>query len=156
MKLIVLSERVKEFASNNHQAVLTTFRGNGSAQMSIVTVGPYGDGVGFTTTEDRAKLQNLIRNPRCSLLVSKQDWSDYVVLEGHAQTLRRGKADDGELRNTLRSIYQAASGKEHPNWDEYDQAMVQERRAAVIVVPEHVYGRALQDYAHREPSQKRS
>ena len=139
----MLPEDVTEFVSENHQAVLTTFRGNGSAQMSIVTVGAYGDGVGFTTTEDRAKLYNLKRDPRCSLLVSKQDWWGYVVLEGRARLLRSGVDDDGELRDALRGIYQAASGQEHPDWDDYDRAMFADRRAAVIVVPEHIYGTAI-------------
>ena len=136
----MLSANVKEFVSANHQAVLTTFRKNGAAQMSIVTVGAYGDGVGFTTTEDRAKFHNLVRNPRCSLLVSKSDWWGYVVLEGQAKVLRRGESDDDELRDALRGIYRAASGQEHPDWEDYDRAMVADRRAAIIVVPEHVYG----------------
>ena len=138
----MLPENVIEFVSENHQAVLTTFRRDGAAQMSIVTVGTYGDGAGFTTTEDRAKLHNLARNPRCSLLVSKSDWWGYVVLEGHARVLRRGESDDNELRDALRGIYRAASGQEHPDWDEYDQAMIDDRRAAVIVVPERIYGTA--------------
>ena len=138
----MLPEDVTEFVSQNHQAVLTTFRGNGAAQMSIVTVGAYGDGVGFTTTEDRAKLQNLVRDSRCSLLISKSDWWGYVVLEGEARLLRRGESDDAEVRDALRGIYRAASGQEHPNWDEYDQAMIDDRRAAVIVVPDHIYGTA--------------
>ena len=139
----MLPEDVIEFVSENHQAVLTTFRRNGSAQMSIVTVGAYGGGVGFTTTEDRAKLRNLSRDPRCSLLVSKQDWWGFIVLEGHARLLRRGVDDDDDLRDALRGIYRAASGQEHPDWDDYDQAMVADRRAAVIVVPEHIYGTAI-------------
>jgi PPOX class probable F420-dependent enzyme len=138
----LLPEDVIEFVSNNHQAVLTTFRRDGAAQMSIVTVGPYGDGAGFTTTEDRAKLHNLARNSRCSLLVSKSDWWGYIVLEGNAIVLRRGESDDNELRDALRGIYRSASGQEHPNWDEYDQAMINDRRAAVIVVPERIYGTA--------------
>ena len=139
----MLPENVIEFVSANHQAVLTTFRRDGAAQMSIVTVGPYGDGAGFTTTEDRAKLHNLDRNPRCSLLVSKSDWWGYIVLEGHARLLRRGESDETELRDALRGIYRSASGQEHPDWDEYDQAMIDDRRAAVIVVPERIYGTAL-------------
>ena len=38
----MLSANVKEFVSANHQAVLTTFRDSGAAQMSIVTVGRMG------------------------------------------------------------------------------------------------------------------
>lgn len=74
----MLLDRVSEFLSQAHHGVLTTFRRDGAAQMSIVSCGLYRDGVGFTTTNDRAKLLNLRRNPRCSLLVSQEDWWGYV------------------------------------------------------------------------------
>ena len=130
----MLSDKVQEFLAQNHQAVMTTFRRNGAAQMSIVTVGAFRDGVAFTTTAGRAKLPNLVRDPRCSLLVSKQDWWGYVVLEGRAQVLAADNTDAAELRQALRDVYR---------WDEYDAAMVKDRRAAVVVVPDHVYGTAV-------------
>ncbi len=136
----MLPENVRAFASENHQAVLTTFRKDGGAQMSIVSVGPYRDGVAFTTTADRAKLANLRRNPRCSLMVSQRDWWGYVVLEGRAELISPGVSDPKELRLSLREVYTAASGQEHPDWDEYDQAMRDEVRSVVIVLPERIYG----------------
>ena len=139
----MLPESVKKFVSENHRAVLTTFRRNGAAQMSIVTTGAYSDGAAFTTTEDRAKLANLKRDPRCSLLVSHESWWGYVVLEGRARVMSPDNTDAEELRQALRDVYRAASGEEHPDWDEYDRAMVDDRRAAVVVVPEHVYGTAV-------------
>ena len=139
----MLPERVKKFVSENHRAVLTTFRRNGAAQMSIVTTGAYSDGAAFTTTEDRAKLSNLKRDPRCSLLVSHESWWGYVVLEGRARVMSADNTDAEELRQALRDVYRAAAGEEHPDWDEYDRAMVDDRRAAVVVVPEHVYGTAV-------------
>ena len=139
----MLPERVKKFVSENHRAVLTTFRRNGAAQMSIVTTGAYSDGAAFTTTEDRARLANLKRDPRCSLLVSHESWWGYVVLEGRARVMSPDNTDAEELRQALRDVYRAASGEEHPDWDEYDRAMVDDRRAAVVVVPEHVYGTAV-------------
>ena len=139
----MLPESVKNFVSENHRAVLTTFRRNGAAQMSIVTTGAYSDGAAFTTTEDRAKLANLKRDPRCSLLVSHESWWGYVVLEGRARVMAPDNTDAAELRQALRDVYRAASGEEHSDWDEYDRAMVDDRRAAVVVVPEHVYGTAV-------------
>ena len=139
----MLPESVKKFVSENHRAVLTTFRRNGAAQMSIVTTGAYSDGAAFTTTEDRAKLANLKRDPRCSLLVSHESWWGYVVLEGRARVMSPDNTDAEELRLALRDVYRAASGEEHSDWDEYDRAMVDDRRAAVVVVPEHVYGTAV-------------
>ena len=138
----MLPDNVREFCTNNHEGVLTCFRRNGAAQMSIVTCGAYADGVAFTTTEDRAKLHNLRRNPSCSLLVSADAWRPFVVLEGQARILSPGTTDADELRLALRDVYRAAAGQEHSSWDEYDAAMLTDRRSAIIVVPTHIYGTA--------------
>lgn len=139
----MIPETVKNFLEENHKAVLSTFRSNGSAQLSVVLCGLYRDGVGISTTTERAKYTNLRRDPRCSLLVSKDDWWGYVVLEGRADLLSPGITDPEELRLALRDVYRASSGQEHPDWDEYDRAMVEEHRAVVIVIPERVYGTAV-------------
>ena len=136
----MLPENVRAFCSQTHRGVLTAFRRDGAAQMSIVTCGPLKDGVAFTVTFDRAKLLNLKRNRRCSLLVSQENWSGFVVLEGHAEILSADNTDADRLRLTLRDTYRTASGQEHSDWAEYDQAMVDDKRAVIIVVPEHIYG----------------
>ena len=128
------------FLEANHQGVFSTFRRSGAAQLSIVTCGPYGGGVSFTTTADRAKLANVLRDPRCSILVSKANWSGYLVVEGRADVRWSDRTGPEELRVALREVYRACAGKEHPDWEEYDQAMVEQRRAAIIVVPENIYG----------------
>ena len=137
---MMLPEHVRAFLTENHRGVVTTFRKSGAVQMSVVSCGLYGDGVAFTTTADRAKIPNLRRNPRCTLLVSQPDWRGYVTLEGHAQLLSPENTDAEELRLALRSVYRVTGGGEHPDWDEYDQAMRDQRRSAVVVVPEHIYG----------------
>ncbi len=139
----MVSKRVRDFVAKNHQAVLTTHRKSGGLQMSIVTCGPYRDGVAFTTTADRAKLANLRRDPRCALLVSQDNWWGYVVLDGRATILSSDNTEAKALRMALREVYRAAAGKEHPDWREYDEAMVKDRRAVIIVVPEHVHGTAV-------------
>ena len=75
----MLPQQVRDFAIQTQRGVLTTFRRNGAAQMSIVSCGPYREGIAFTTTAGRAKLRNLQRNPQCSLLVSQENWWRYVV-----------------------------------------------------------------------------
>ena len=132
----MLSENVRQFLAENHNAVITTYRHNGSAQMSIVTCGPYGDGVAFTVSGVPAKLANLRRDPRCSILVSQPDWWGYVVLQGTARLYSPGHTDPEELRHVLRDVYQAASGHPHPDWDDYDRAVAADSRSAIIVVPE--------------------
>ena len=135
-----LTATQKDFLAANHNAVCTTFRRNGAAQLSIVTSGLYGGGAAFTTTADRAKHRNLARDPRCTLLVSHADWRPFLVLEGNATVLSQDNTPAEELRVAFREVFRAASGKEHPNWDEYDRVMVEDRRVIVIVTPEHVYG----------------
>ena len=136
----MLDDNLKRFVAENRRGVLTTFRRDGSAQMSIITCGPYQDGVAFSTTEDRAKLRNLRRNPRCSLMVARENWSAYIVLQGAARVLSAGNTNADELRLALRDVYRTAAATEHPDWDEFDQAMQEQRRSAIIVVPEHIYG----------------
>lgn len=138
----MLPDNIRDFISNNDKAVLSTFRRNGAAQLSIVVVGAYGEGAAFTTTEDRAKLLNLRRDQRCSLLVSQDSWWGFVVLEGTARVMAADNTDAEELRQAFRDVYSSISG-EHPDWDEYDRAMVEDRRAVVVVVPERIYGTAV-------------
>ena len=135
-----LTATQKDFLAANHNAVCTTFRRNGAAQLSIVTSGLYGGGAAFTTTADRAKHRNLARDPRCTMLVSHADWRPFLVLEGNATVLSQDNTPAEELRVAFREVFRAAAGKEHPNWDEYDRVMVEDRRVIVIVTPEHVYG----------------
>ena len=132
----MLSAPVREFLAKNHDGVLTTFRKNGAVQMSIVTCGLYGDGVTFTTAPSPAKLANLRRDPRCSILVSQHNWWGYVVLQGTARICTPENTDPDELRQILRDVYQATSGQTHPDWDEYDRVMVAEGRPVVVVSPE--------------------
>ena len=91
-------DEVQPFLESSHRAVMITFRKNGAAQASIVTCGPYQGGVALTTTGDRAKLSNLRRDPRCTILVSKADWSAYAVVEGSADVRWTDRTDPEELR----------------------------------------------------------
>ena len=106
-------------------------------------VGPFEDGAAFTTTADRAKLPNLKRDPRCSLLVSEDSWWGYVVLEGKARVMSADNTEAETLKMALREVYRSITG-EHPDWPEYDQAMKDEKRSVVVIVPDHVYGTGLQ------------
>ena len=139
----MLPSSIKQFATKNHRGVLTCFRKTGMAQMSIVTCGSYKNGVAFSTTADRAKLINLQRDLRCSLMISQEDWWGYVVLEGRATILSSHNTPANELRDTLREVYIAAPHSDHPDRTAYDQAMVEDQRVAVIVIPDHLYGTAI-------------
>ena len=135
----MLSVDDRAFLTENHRGVMAIFRKSGAAQLTLVSCGLYGDGVAFTTKTDRAKLPNLRRNPRCTLLVSKPDWTGYMSLEGQAQLISLENTEAEDLRLILRDVYRVTGGGEHPDWDEYDQAMRDQGRLVVVVVPEHIY-----------------
>ena len=138
----MLSDKVRTFLKTNHNAVMTTHRSSGGLQMSIVTVGLYGDGAAHTTTEERAKYKNLRKDSRCALLVSAESWRPFLVLEGNAVLMTRENTPPDKLRTAFRDVYRATQGKDHPNWAEYDEAMVRDHRVVIITVPERVYGPA--------------
>ena len=131
---------VRAFLEEHHEGVAVTFRRSGAAQASMVVCGLQDGGVAFTTRGEAAKLANLKRDPRCTMLVSAPDRSRYVVLEGAADILASDRTEAEELRLALRQTYRACSGHDHTDWDEYDQAMKDQRRAVIIVKPRHVYG----------------
>ncbi len=131
-----------DFVRANHLSVFTTFRKDGNAQMSIVTAGVVSGAVVFTTRGKAAKLANLRRNPRCSLLCASRDWRSYVVIESIAEIHDVEKSGRERLRMLLRDAYRACADKEHPNWQEYDEAMQEQGRAVIMVKPSRVYGTA--------------
>ena len=139
-----LTPQIAQFIHDNPQGVLTSFRRNGMPQLSIVTVYPRDGGVGISITENRIKFKNLLRDPRCSLLVSHADWwSGFLVFEGQAEITHSGNTDPEALRIARRDIFSATTRRRSADWDEYDRIAAADKRVAMILRPDHVYGTAL-------------
>jgi PPOX class probable F420-dependent enzyme len=127
----------------NQVVNFTTYRRDGRPQMSLVTVGRVGEALAFTTRHRNAKYANLMRDPRCAMMVMSPDLRTYAVLDGDAQVVGAESADAGIVRATLRDVYRASAGKEHPDWDEYDAAMVEQKRVAILLNPTRMYAHGL-------------
>ena len=108
-----------------------------------MTVGLVDEEICFSITERRSKFYNLMRDPSCSLLVSQDDWWGYIVVEGEASLQGSFNTDPETLRNLHRTVYRETAGKDHPDWEEFDQAMIDDQRVVVSIEPETVYGTAL-------------
>ena len=126
--------------------VISTLRANGTIQTSLVNAGVIGHPASGETvlglvTAGRAKLANLRARPQVT--ATFRDGWRWAAVEGHADLI--GPDDpqpwlDAEgLRRLRREIF-AAAGGEHDNWDEYDRVMAEERRAAVLIRPDRIYG----------------
>jgi PPOX class probable F420-dependent enzyme len=139
-----LLPQIEQFIHDNPQGVLTSFRRNGMAQLSIVTVYPRDGGVGISITETRMKFKNLLRDPRCSVLISHVDWwSGFLVFEGKAELTHSGNTDPETLRMARRHIFSATTRRRSADWDEYDRFANEDKRVAMLLRPDHVYGSAL-------------
>jgi len=139
-----LLPQIEQFIHDNPQGVLTSFRRNGMPQLSIVTVYPRDGGVGISITETRMKFKNLMRDPRCSLLISLADWwSGFLVFEGKAELIHSGNTDAAALRLARRNIFSATTRRRSADWEAYDKIAEADKRVAMILRPEHVYGSAL-------------
>ena len=131
---------IQPFLEANHRGVVTTFRKSGAAQMSILLSELYQGAVIFVVMGNTAKLANLRRDPRCTVLAVNPDWSEYAVVDGTAEIHSWDNTDPEQLRILLRDAYRVCGGGEHSDWDEYDRVMKQENRAVVMVKCSHVYG----------------
>ncbi|MDP6454528.1 MAG: TIGR03618 family F420-dependent PPOX class oxidoreductase [SAR202 cluster bacterium] len=134
-------EDIRPFLENNHQSVVTTFQPNGAAQASIVVSGAYEGTAAFVSIRgSSAKIRNLRRDARCTVLNVTEGWRSYAVVEGTAQLFDQENTDSEQLRVLRRSVYSACGGGEHPDWEEYDQVMRQQNAVVVLVQPERIYG----------------
>jgi PPOX class probable F420-dependent enzyme len=117
----------------NHRAVLATFRSDGRPQMSPVLASVDDDGyVVISSREPAFKVRNLERDPRASLLTIADDfYSGFVQVDGTATIIHMPEAME-----RLVSQYRNVSG-EHPDWEEYRQAMKDQRRVVVRIAIEH-------------------
>jgi PPOX class probable F420-dependent enzyme len=127
------------FAAARRNGVLVTQKRDGRPQLSNIAYAVVGDVVKISITADRAKYWNLIRNPHASLYVTRDDFWAYVVLEGDAELSEVATKPDDPGVDELVELYKVVAG-EHPDWDEYRQAMVDDKRVVVRLKPSHAYG----------------
>jgi uncharacterized protein len=137
----VFDDKLLAVIADNSLGVLATVKRDGRPQLSNVQY--YFDArkvaVQVSITEPRAKTRNLRRDPRASLLVSSDDGWSYAVAEGTAQLTPPAAALDDDTVEALITLYRNIAG-EHPDWDDYRQAMVTDRRVLLTLPIAHVYG----------------
>ena len=119
------------FVRDRHQLTLMTQRRDGRPQLSPVSGGVGADGrLVVSTYPDRAKAVNLRRTPRCSVLVHSDEWNGpYVQVHGTAQVL---DMPDQQAEDGLVDYFRCISG-EHPDWDEYREAMRRQGKSLIRI-----------------------
>jgi PPOX class probable F420-dependent enzyme len=120
-----------EFVRPRHHMVLTTYRADGSLQSSPVTGGVDDRGrIVVSSYPQRAKSVNVRRQGRASVTVLSDDFDGpYVQVDGDAEVI-----DLPEAVDALVDYYRAIAG-EHPDWDEYREAMAKQGKCLIRVTP---------------------
>ena len=127
--------------------VMTVLGPDGRVRPSVVNAGVIdhpitGNRVVAVVIHGQArKLVHVRARPRASVAL-RAGWQ-WAAVEGPAQIAGPDDPVDGigqeRLRLLLREIFTAAGGT-HDDFEEYDRVMAAERRAAVLITPERVFG----------------
>jgi PPOX class probable F420-dependent enzyme len=122
---------LRDFLSTRHSLVLLTHRRDGSPQLSPVTGGVDDGGrIVVATYPERAKVANVRRTPGCSALVLSHEFNGpWVQVDGTAEVL-----DLPDALEPLVEYFRSISG-EHPDWDEYRQAMRDQGKCLIRITP---------------------
>lgn len=119
--------------------VLATIKRDGRPQLSVIRYQYDPPVVRVSVTDDRAKVKNLRRDPRVSLHVTSDDGWHWVVAEGRAELSAVAAAPDDATVDALVELYRHLRG-EHPDWQEFREAMVSEKRVLLTMHIERTYG----------------
>jgi PPOX class probable F420-dependent enzyme len=124
----------RHFLEEHHHAVMHTYRADGTPQLSPVAVTVDDVGAALVSTRATAvKVTNLQRDPRTSLCVfTDAFYGPWLRIDGTAEVQRLPGAMEG-----LIDYYRRVAG-EHPDWDEYREAMEAERRVLLRIELSHV------------------
>ena len=125
----VSRDQLLEFLRPRHRLILGTVRRDGRVQLSPVTGGIDDQGrIVVSSYPDRAKTSNLRRNPQATVLFLSDDFGDeWVQVHGTGEVL-----DLPEALEPLCDYYRSISG-EHPDWDEYRQAMARQGKVLLRI-----------------------
>lgn len=126
--------------------VVTTLRGDGTMQASVVNAGVIehpdtgAAAVALVAMGGSRKLANFRVRPNTTI-VARVGW-EWIAVEGAVEIIGPDDpvagVDGAALRLLLRAIFSAAGGT-HDDWAEYDRVMAEGRRAAVLVTPGRIY-----------------
>jgi PPOX class probable F420-dependent enzyme len=116
-----------EFLRPRHRVILMTTRRDGSPQASPVAAGVDDQGrLVVSTYPERVKVANARRRPAGSAVVLSDDWNgEWVQVWGTLEVI-----DLPDALEPLVDYFRSISG-EHPDWDEYRQAMVAQGKSLI-------------------------
>jgi PPOX class probable F420-dependent enzyme len=122
-------EQAKAFLRENHRGVLVTHRQSGELQTSPILIGVNNAGQAIISSRETAyKVRNLQRDPRATVCVfTERFFGQWMQIEGTADILSLPDALE-----PLVDYYKSVVG-DHPDWQEYREAMTKEQRVLIRI-----------------------
>lgn len=138
---MTLDPALTALVTGSRLGALATIKRDGRPQLSNINYcfDPARALVRVSVVDGRAKVANLRRDPRASLMVSSADGWSYTVLEGVVELSAVAAATDDATVEELIEVYRLVAG-EHPDWDDYRRAMVADHRLVARLHVERAYG----------------
>ncbi|HEY0690918.1 MAG: hypothetical protein QOH50_2501 [Kribbellaceae bacterium] len=126
------TEALLEFIRPRHHMLLITTRQDGRPQASPVSGGVDAKGrIVISSYPERSKSANVRRDARTSVLVLSDDFGGpWVQVDGSGEVI-----DLPDAVEPLVDYYRSISG-EHPDWDEYREAMRKQGKCLIRITPE--------------------
>ena len=118
---------------------LATIKRDGRPQLSDVNYTAAPGLIRISTRAPLAKTHNLRRDPRASLKVTGKR-GGYAVVEAIAELSPVAAERHDAVVEELIEVYRLVQGKEHPDWDDYRRAMVEDQRLVLRLHVERLYG----------------
>lgn len=122
-----------DWASQRTVGTLITIRRDGRPQSSDVAYWINNGKIVVSLTETRAKTRNIAADPRVVLHVTEPTKMSYVSFDGVASLSATTTQPDDAASDALVEYFEGVSGKPHPDWAEYRQAMIDEQRLTATI-----------------------
>jgi PPOX class probable F420-dependent enzyme len=125
-------DAARSFLADHSRSVLATRRLDGNPQLSPVAHAVDDDGMVLISSRETAyKVRNLRRDPRVSLCAINDRWyGEWIQVDGTATVISLPASLE-----LLVDYYRRLQG-DHPDWDEYRQAMANEQRCIIRITLE--------------------
>ena len=133
-------DQALEWAAEKNQGILITIRQDGRAQSSDISFTLKEGKFCISATTSRAKTRNLLRDDRAVLHITSHETWSYISFDGSVEVTAPAKTKNDDTNQELAEIYQQILGEEHPNWDEFQQAMIDDKRLVLRFVPQRAVG----------------
>jgi PPOX class probable F420-dependent enzyme len=126
------TEALLEFIRPRHHMLLITRRKDSTPQASPVSGGVDAAGrIVISSYPERAKSANIRRDAETSVVVLSDDWNGpWVQVDGIGEVIELPDAVE-----PLVEYFRSISG-EHPDWDEYREAMRKQGKCLIRITPQ--------------------